>query len=446
MGSPIGNINGGSGHKSYQTDTLNPYFMHPNENPALVLVTPLLSSNNYHSWSRSMTMALRSKNKLHFINGSLPRPSDLDQNAVAWDRCNTMIMSWINHSVEAEIAQSILWMDNATDMWNELKDRFYHGDIFRISDLQEEICMLKQGDASISSYYTKLKILWQELDNFRPIPECSCISTCLAITKIRSYRESDHVIRFLKGLNDQYSAIRSQIMLMDPLPNLCKVYSLLVQQERQAITPIEEVKVLAVSNQNSYPQSQPKSNPSNRGRGSTRGGRFSGGRGRGNRVCTHCGMTNHTIDTCFKKHGYPPNWKQEAMVNQCTGRSEDQSGDSSEVNASDSHALVFTPEQPKALLALLQGSSQVQSHSINHLTSHPDLNSGIICTFPNSFPSETFILDTGATDHVCFTKEFFQCLKQIKPITVKLPNGSLISAHYSGTIHFNESFYLTDVL
>lgn len=80
-------------NKGYQNDILNPYFMHPNENPSLILVTPLLSNNNYHSWSRSMAMALRSKNKLHFINGVLPRPSDLDPNSIAWDRCNTMIMS-----------------------------------------------------------------------------------------------------------------------------------------------------------------------------------------------------------------------------------------------------------------------------------------------------------------------------------------------------------------
>ncbi|XP_050877662.1 uncharacterized protein LOC127081454 [Lathyrus oleraceus] len=278
-------------NKGYQTDILNPYFMHPNENPSLILVTPLLSNNNYHSWSRSMAMALRSKNKLHFINGVLPRPSDLDPNSIAWDRCNTMIMSWIKNAVEVEIAQSILWMENAADMWNELKERFYQGDVFRISDIQEEICTLKQGDASVSSYYTKLKILWQELDNFRPIPACDCDTTCLAITKIRAYKASDQVIRFLKGLNDQYSAIRSQIMLMDPLPSICKVYSLLVQQERQANLPIDESKILVTpSSDQHHRDNQSKSYSNMRGRGSTRGGRYSGGRGRNNRVCIHCGF------------------------------------------------------------------------------------------------------------------------------------------------------------
>lgn len=110
--------------------------MHPNENPYLVLVSLLLSSNNYHFGSCSMTMALTSKNKLHFINGVLPRPPDQDHNSIVWDWCNTIIMSWINISVELKIAQSILWMDIAIKMWIELKDDSYQGDVFRISEFQ----------------------------------------------------------------------------------------------------------------------------------------------------------------------------------------------------------------------------------------------------------------------------------------------------------------------
>ena len=120
--------------------------MHPNENPGRVLVTPLLNARNYHSWSRSMTMVLRSKNKLHFINGSLPRPPDEDRESIPWDRRNTMIMSWLNNSVDSEISQSILRMEITSNILKELKDQFYHGDVFRISDIQEEMCTLKKGD------------------------------------------------------------------------------------------------------------------------------------------------------------------------------------------------------------------------------------------------------------------------------------------------------------
>jgi hypothetical protein len=45
---------------------------------------------------------------------------------------------------------------------------------------------------------------------------------------------------------------------------------------------------------------------SNRGRG--RG--WGGGRGQGsNRLCTHCGRSNHTIEYCYALHGYPPGYK-----------------------------------------------------------------------------------------------------------------------------------------
>ncbi|MCH90903.1 flavonol sulfotransferase-like protein [Trifolium medium] len=270
-------INGGQAtpqNKGYQNDTLNPYFMHPNENPGNVLVTPFLSGPNYHSWSRAMTVALRSKHKLHFINGALPRPMDDDRDSIAWDRCNTMIMSWLSNSVDPEISQSILWMDTAAEIWKGLKDRFYQGDVFRISDIQEEIYTLRQGECTISTYYTKMKKLWQELHNFRPIPESSCLENCKAIEKMREYKDSDQVIRFLKGLNDQYSAVRSQIMLMEPLPNIGKVYSLLVQQERQSLLNFDESKILATS----YTQSSGRGSYSTRVRGD-RGGRSSNGRG-----------------------------------------------------------------------------------------------------------------------------------------------------------------------
>ncbi|GAU23069.1 hypothetical protein TSUD_183680 [Trifolium subterraneum] len=378
-------------NKGYQNDTLNPYFMHPNENPALVHVTPLLHGPNYHSWSRSMTVAIRSKNKLHFINGSLPRP-----------------------------------LDDDLDIWKDLKARFYQGDIFRISDLQDEICNLKRGDSTISSYYTKLTQLWQESDNFRPIPSSECVVTCQAITKIRSYRDGDQVIRFLKGLNDQYSHVKSQIMLMDPLPPISKVYSLLIQQERQTVIPLDESKLLAMSNNQhstmnnnqNYArdnQSYARGSSSHRGRGSASrgGGRSSYGRGKNSKVCTYCGMTNHVIDDCFKKYGYPPHWKQNgndngnAVVNNVSnGNDEDAQSEAPgyQQNEQTPGSLMLTPEQHQSLLALLQGSSSMPSHSVNHITSNPHSNTSIVCTIPSNTKLESFILDIGAIDHDSISK------------------------------------------
>lgn len=93
---------------------------------------------------------------------------------------------------------------------------------------------------------------------------------------------------------------------MDPLPNICKVYSFLVQQERQVITRLDEFEVLAIPNSKQNKNSQLKLNTNFHGRSTIIGGRVIGVRGRGNRVCSHCGMTNHIVDSFFLNHGYPP--------------------------------------------------------------------------------------------------------------------------------------------
>lgn len=91
-----------------------------------------------------------------------------------------------------------------------------------------------QGDQTITQYYTKLKKLCQELDNFRPFITCSCNPKyfCDLLPTFKSYCESDHVIRFLKGVNEQYAHVQSQIMLIHLLPPLNKYFYLLIQQEK----------------------------------------------------------------------------------------------------------------------------------------------------------------------------------------------------------------------
>uniref|UniRef100_A0A2C9VMX6 Retrotransposon Copia-like N-terminal domain-containing protein n=1 Tax=Manihot esculenta TaxID=3983 RepID=A0A2C9VMX6_MANES len=56
----------------------NPYFLHHNVNSSLVLVSPVLDEKNYHSWACSMKMACLSKNKVRFIDGTLPMPTVTD--------------------------------------------------------------------------------------------------------------------------------------------------------------------------------------------------------------------------------------------------------------------------------------------------------------------------------------------------------------------------------
>ena len=46
-------------------------------------------------------------------------------------------------------------------------------------------------------------------------------------------QQRESVMQFLLGLNESFTLIRAQILLMEPTPLLNKVFSLVVQEERQ---------------------------------------------------------------------------------------------------------------------------------------------------------------------------------------------------------------------
>ncbi|WVY98378.1 hypothetical protein V8G54_030529 [Vigna mungo] len=112
-------------------------YLHPSESPTTSLVSPLLDSNNYHAWSKYVTIALSSRNKAQFITAEEPSKEDPSHNA--WKRCKSMV-----------IKHNILWVDDAQAIWNDLKSRFFQEDLLRISELQKEASSLKQGSQIIT--------------------------------------------------------------------------------------------------------------------------------------------------------------------------------------------------------------------------------------------------------------------------------------------------------
>jgi hypothetical protein len=148
-------------------DYINPFFLHHGDSPGAVLVSQPLTGDNYSSWRRAMIMALTAKNKIGFVNGSLSKPdvSKSDPLHFSWCRCNNMVLSWLINSVSKEIAASIIYIDSAAEMWKDLQDRFSHLNGPRVFQLQQKLSSLSQENDSVSTYYTTLKGLWDELDH-----------------------------------------------------------------------------------------------------------------------------------------------------------------------------------------------------------------------------------------------------------------------------------------
>ena len=115
-------------------------------------------------------MALNSKKKLDFVDGSIPRPGDDDDPAVieSWQRTNDIVSSWLLNSISKDLTKSIIYCDSAAAMWSNMKSRFLHGNGPRIFQLMREIANFCQGNLTVTQYFSKIKTLWAKLSCYKP--------------------------------------------------------------------------------------------------------------------------------------------------------------------------------------------------------------------------------------------------------------------------------------
>lgn len=154
-----------------------------------------------------MVIALSAKNKTGFINGTLPKPDGEDPDLIASRvRNNNIIISWLLNSISKEISVSIIYLEIVQEIWSDLKDRFQQSNGPRIYQMWQELVNLKQNQDSVSTYYTKYKAIWEEINNFKPI--CTCRKcTCEGTQQVAAYNQMENIISFLMRLNENFSKL-----------------------------------------------------------------------------------------------------------------------------------------------------------------------------------------------------------------------------------------------
>ncbi|KAA8531693.1 hypothetical protein F0562_006590 [Nyssa sinensis] len=168
---------------------------------------------------------------------------------------------------------------------------------------------LHQEQSSVSIYFTKLKTIWEELSNYWP--NCSCGKcSCDGVKNLNDHHQMEYIMSFLMRLDDSFSQVRGQLLLMDPMPPINRVFSLIVQEEQQMRTnPSSDssnsigtmafaVKIDVAKSGGSGSQNSQNSNSS-----------ASKNQKRDRPYCTHCKILGHTVDRCNKIHVYPPRYK-----------------------------------------------------------------------------------------------------------------------------------------
>ncbi|XP_069144064.1 uncharacterized protein [Solanum lycopersicum] len=404
-----------------------------------------------------------------------------------------MVTSWILNSLSKDIADSVEYVFDSLELWSELKDLYDQTNGARLYQIQKEINDLSQGSLDITSYYTKMKKLWEELNNLCVKNQCSCLCTCGAKDTVYKAEQDRRLIQFLMGLNEAYTIIRGSILMMKPLPSMGQAFALLIQEEKQ-----REFKP------NSQFFADPPSMCASSSIGQSRqNGGNSGGRGfqtnytqntggRGTRpFCEYCRRLGHIKDKCYKLHGYPEKpspspgsgtsnsnftpsyrkYKGRGTAANVHGECSSEREDISCQNGSQSGSLNnLSTEQYTHLINLLQtfqggGGNMKDPFTTSASTSSHNGAAGAAANFAgiiacNSsidhgkhscgcFKTKTnlWILDSGATHHITFDKSYLSKIITIPyPILVNLPNGYKVKVTQVGETILTSGITLNNVL
>ncbi|KAL9996373.1 putative retrotransposon Copia-like protein [Helianthus debilis subsp. tardiflorus] len=343
-------------------DHNSPYYIHASDYPRQMHVNDPLTDGNYIDWSQEMLNFLFAKNKVGFIDGSIKKPEQNSTNYMLWMRCDAMIKGWLNTAMEKEIRTSVKYATTAQEIWADLKERFGKDSAPRAYELKQSLTTTKQEGMSVSAYYTKLRVLWDEIQSVLHIPRCNCDGcTCGIGKKLTELKEKERLYEFLLGLDSDFGTIRTQILAMQPLPSLGTAYHLVADDEQQrAVSGVKRPTTDATAFQAFIPKNRDQKQPQSKFT------RKDGKRNVGEQVehCDFCGKDGHNKDGCFKRIGYPEWWPGKVKQEKTTPRAACVEGEASEIPE-------LTAEQYQQLVKMF-GAIRQESASAANMASNGD--------------------------------------------------------------------------
>lgn len=131
---------------------------------------------------------------------------------------------------------------------------------------------------------------------------CSCgRCNCGGSKKLADHYQTEYVVSFLMGLNGSFAQVKGQILLMDPIPPINKVFSLVSQEEHQRNIGAISNATIGADSMAFYARSDIKK---------VNNGQLHNKLQRKERpMRTHSGYSGHSVDKCYKLHCYPPGYK-----------------------------------------------------------------------------------------------------------------------------------------
>lgn len=328
-----------------------------------------LDGKNYGLWSQIVEMFVSGKDKLGFLTGESSPPPAGDPAFRKWKTEDSTVKGWLINSMDSALITNFIRYPTAKDVWRAVQTTYFDGsDASQIYDLKRRVSRLKQAGGPIDKYYNDLQGLLREIDFRRPNPMVYPVD----IAHHNTLQEEDRLYAFLDGLDDRLDSVRATVLQMHPLPTLEEAFAKVRREDVRQSVMLSTDKDLPMGAAMVSKGTRPP--PGNRQRPSvpSKAGK-----------CSHCGGSSHTLETCFKLHGYPDWWDDFQAKRKKTGP---------------------PPTKPAAQASLATGVppslSLIPSDSLPVDLNTPEGSPISLCavTGPSIFPG--WIIDSGATDHM----------------------------------------------
>ena len=138
-------------------DPSSVYYIHPSDSNVTQIVSAKFNGDGYSNWRRSIMLSLSTKNKIGFVDGSIPKPASTATDFRAWERCNDLVCSLLLCNLDDSISSNVMFFKTAREIWLDLEDRHGSTSLTQLYSLEQRLADLSQGSMSVSSFFTEIK-------------------------------------------------------------------------------------------------------------------------------------------------------------------------------------------------------------------------------------------------------------------------------------------------
>ena len=175
------------------------------------------TGNNYSAWAYGFELFLESHNLYHHL---MEDPLPLrDPSYDSWSQSDSAIITWMLHSIEQNIAESLARIKPTLSLWQTLETMYANQtNIGRVVEIFETLLTLKQGDLSLQAHFGRMQSLIQEVNLYQP--------PTIDLVTLKRYRAELCVSIYLSGLRPSIaSQLRGSLLFGDHVPSITTIFS-----------------------------------------------------------------------------------------------------------------------------------------------------------------------------------------------------------------------------